>query len=199
MPEPVILASASPVRARLLGDAGVAATVAVSGVDEAPIKARLREVGGSPLDCAMALAEAKARAVAERHPEALVVGADQLLACGDDWFDKPDTLAAARAQLIALRGRAHVLETAVCVARDGELLWHGESRPCLRMREFSDGFLSGYLAAEGEAALGSVGGYRLEGRGVQLFERIEGDHFAILGLPLIELLEFLRRRGALPT
>ena len=145
----------------------------------------------------MALAEAKARAVAERHPEALVVGADQLLACGDDWFDKPETLAAARTQLIALRGRAHVLETAVCVARDGELLWHAESRPCLRMREFYDGFLSGYLAAEGEAALGSVGGYRLEGRGVQLFERIEGDHFAILGLPLIELLEFLRRRGAL--
>jgi nucleoside triphosphate pyrophosphatase len=198
-PEALILASASAARAKLLADAGIAAVGEASGVDEAPIKASFRARGGSAFDCAMALAEAKALAVVRRHPGGLVVGADQILVCEEVWFDKAADMAAVRHQLAALRGRTHVLETACCLARDGHVRWRGASRPQLRMHDFSDEFLAAYLAAEGEAVVGSLGGYRLEGRGVQLLARIEGDHFAILGLPLVELLGALREFGALPA
>ena len=116
-----------------------------------------------------------------------------------EWFDKPRDLGEAREQLLGLRGRTHVLATAVCVAQEGVPVWRATSAPELTMRHFSEEFLDDYLAAEGEALLGSVGAYRLEGRGVQLFSRIGGDYFAILGLPLIELLGFLRERGLLPA
>jgi septum formation protein len=196
-PEPIILASASPTRARLLEAAGVRFTVKPPEIDEAPIKQRARQAGQSAIECARTLAVAKAGAVSRRFPEALVVGADQLLATGDEWYDKPAGLAAVRTQLQALRGHTHVLATAVCVVRAGERIWHAVSMPELTMRRFSDVFLAEYIAAEGEALLGLVGAYRLEGRGVQLFERMTGDHFAVLGLPLFELLDFLRSRGAL--
>jgi len=196
-PEPIILASASPARARLLEAAGVPFAVKLPDIDEGPIKKTARQAGQSAIQCALTLATAKADAISRRFPEALVIGADQLLAAGDEWYDKPADLAAARAQLQMLRGRMHVLATSVCVVHGGERIWHAASMPVLTMRPFSDAFLAEYIAAEGEALLGSVGAYRLEGRGAQLFERMTGDHFAVLGLPLFELLDFLRSRGAL--
>src|SRR5207248_1617604 len=196
-PERVVLASASPMRAHLLETAGVAFSIEPAAIDESAIKHEMRLAGRSATECAQALARAKAAVVSARYPDTLVIGADQLLDAGDEWHDKPRTLAEARLQLQRLRGRTHVLATAVCVLRGGHPLWQAASRPELTMREFSDGFLDDYIAAEGEALLGSVGAYRLEARGIQLFSRMTGDHFAVLGLPLFELLEFLRSRGAL--
>jgi len=197
MAEPVILASASTARARLLDAAGVPFTIQPAAIDEERIKRASREAGSSAMTCARALAVEKARDVSARHPEALVIGGDQILVVGDEWFDKPTNLAEARAQLLSLRGRAHVLATAACVVRDDKPLWHATCVPEMTMRSFSEAFLDRYIAAEGDALLGSVGAYRLEGRGVQLFERMIGDHFAVLGLPLLELLDFLRSRGVL--
>jgi septum formation protein len=197
MPKRVVLASASPIRAHLLEAAGVAFSIEPAAIDESAIKREMRRAGRSAIECAQALAQAKAAAVSARDLDALVIGADQLLEAGDEWFDKPKTLAEARLQLQRLRGRMHVLATAVCVLRGGHRLWQAASRPELTMREFSEAFLDGYIAAEGAALLGSVGAYRLETRGIQLFSRMTGDHFAVLGLPLFELLEFLRSRGAL--
>lgn len=196
-PETLILASASSARAALLGAAGVEFAVESSAVDEVAIKREHRSAGCDAAACAMALAEKKARVVAARHPDALVIGADQILVAGDEWFDKPGDAEAAAAQLRQLRGREHVLVTAAVIFSGNGRLWHAVSKPRLTMRAFGDAFLAGYIAAEGKAVLGSVGAYRIEGRGVQLFTRIEGDHFAILGLPLLELLEFLRGRGML--
>lgn len=199
MPERLILASASSARAALLRAAGIEFEIVPASVDEARIKRLARTIGDSAIACALALAVEKARAICARHPDALVIGADQILVADEDWFDKPVDTAEARAQLRALRGRTHALVTAACAIGDGQTLWQATSAPELTMRDFSDGFLDGYLAAEGDALLGSVGAYRLEGRGVQLFSRITGDHFAVLGLPLLELLEFLRRRGVAGT
>ena len=197
--ERIILASASTARAGLLRSAGVDFTVEPASIDESCLKREARQRGDSAIDCASELAAEKARAVSHRHPDALVIGADQILAVGEEWFDKPADLAEAYAQLRALRGRTHRLETAAVVACGGDLLWRGTSSPEMCMRRFSDAFIAAYVAAEGEVLLGSVGAYRLEGRGVQLFSRITGDHFAVLGLPLIELLGFLRERGAMLT
>jgi septum formation protein len=195
----VILASASEARVRLLRAAGLDVIVEPAAIDESLLKREARRRGDSATDCAKALAAEKACVISRRHPEALVIGADQLLAAGDEWFDKPGDLAEARSQLRALRGRVHQLATAVCVAQGGAPLWWAASTPELHMREFSETLLEGYIAAEGDALLGSVGAYRLEGRGVQLFSRITGDHFAVMGLPLIELLGFLREHGAMLT
>lgn len=191
----LILASGSRTRAALLEAAGVAFTVSVSAVDEDEIKRSLRAEGADAATAADALALAKAQRVSRRTPGALVIGADQILDCGGVWFDKPPDMAHARGHLLALRGRSHVLATAVCVVRDGERVWHGRARPRLTMRAFGDRFLDDYLAREGTAILSSVGAYRLEGPGVQLFAEIEGDHFSILGLPLLPLLDFLRNHG----
>jgi septum formation protein len=195
----LILASASPVRAQLLAAAGLEVQVEPAVVDEIAVKRSFRVSGRTAQECSLALAEAKARRVAERHDRALVIGADQILVSGGVWLDKAADLDEVRAQLQALRGRTHELTTAVCVVQSGRRLWHTISRPRLMMREFSDTFLDDYIAVEGDAILGSIGGYRLEGRGVQLFSRIDGDYFAILGLPLLELLDFLRKRGGIPS
>lgn len=195
----LVLASASVARARLLEAAGLEVRVEPAGIDEPAIKQTFRVEGRGAISCALSLAEVKARAVAERKNQSLVIGADQILVCGDIWFDKPKDLVEARTQLEALRGRTHELTTAVCAVRAGTLLWHTVSRPQLTMRDFSGQFLDDYIAAEGAVILGSVGAYRLEGRGAQLFERIEGDYFAILGLPLLETLGFLRDHGEIPT
>lgn len=197
--ERLILVSASAARARLLRGAGLEFLIEPADLDEGAVKSAHRRAGSTALDCAMALAVAKARAVAPAHPGALVIGGDQILALADEWFDKPADLPAARQQLMALKGRTHTLATAVCVCRDAALVWQAASEPRLTMRDFGTAFLDGYLAAEGEAVLSSVGGYRLEARGAQLFAAIEGDHFAIQGLPLIELLGYLREAGVIPT
>jgi septum formation protein len=183
----------------LLATAGVEVRIEPAAVDEEAVKQTFRAMGRAAVECALALAEAKACHVASRHDRAFVIGADQILVCDGLWFDKPSDLGAARAQLKALRGRTHELATAVCVVQNRTRIWHTVKQPHLLMREFSDIFLDNYLAVEGTAVLGTVGAYRLEGRGVQLFERVEGDHFAILGLPLLELLGFLRECGQLPS
>jgi septum formation protein len=197
MPERLVLASASAARVALLRAAGVEFDIKPASIDEANFKQEVRAKGWTAAEAAGGLAIAKAMWVSDSLPGALVIGADQLLAAEDEWFDKPRDVAEARAQLLRLRGRTHVLATAVCVAQDGDPVWQTVSTPEMTMRQFSDGFLAAYIAAEGDALLGSVGAYRLEGRGVQLFSRINGDHFAVLGLPLIELLGFLRQRGVL--
>jgi septum formation protein len=199
MPERLILASASVARATLLHAAGLDFTVRPADLDEAAIKEAARVAGKGAIEAATALAAAKACAVSRQMPDAYVVGADQILTLDDRWFDKPRDLAETRAQLLALRGRRHTLATAVCAARHGVPLWQAASAPQLTMRRFSDDFLRCYLGAEGESLLASVGAYRLEGRGVQLFARISGDHFAVLGLPLLELLGFLRDCGIVPA
>jgi septum formation protein len=195
----LVLASASPARARLLREAGIEFAIDPAELDEGAVKAAQRQAGASASDCAMALATAKAQAVGHRHPEALVIGADQILVCDGEWLDKPADLAAARRQLVMLRNRTHCLVTAICVCRNGAVAWQAESEPILTMRDFGEAFLDAYLATEGEAVLSSVGGYRVEGPGAQLFSAIDGDHFAIQGLPLIELLGYLRGAGAIPT
>jgi len=195
--ERLILASSSPTRQRLLADAGLEFIVEPARIDETTIKARFTAEGRSASDCALALAEAKARHVGAHYRCGLVIGADQILMCGGVWFDKPANLTDARCQLLVLRGRTHQLVTAACAVQEQACLWQGEATAKLTMREFSDAFLDAYLAAEGAAVLGSVGAYRLEGRGIQLFAQVEGDYFAILGLPLLGLLGFLRERGAL--
>ena len=195
---PLILASASPARARLLTAAGIAVRIEPAAIDESEIKRAYRRTGEEAGACAAALAAAKASAVSLRNANTLVIGADQMLVSAGDWFDKPRDPEEARAQLEQLRGRGHELFTAVAVVLDGGLLWRHVERARLTMRRFSDGFLGDYVAAMGHALTGSVGGYALEGLGVQLFDAIEGDYFSILGLPLLPLLKFLRGRGAVP-
>jgi septum formation protein len=193
----LVLASASAARAALLRAAGLAVEARPAHVDEAALKQAAQAEGAPPAEAALLLAEAKAARIGRRDTDSLVIGADQLLVCDGAWFDKPADLGAARQQLQALRGRRHTLCTATVVWRGGRRVWHHLATPQLTMRDFSDGFLDRYLAAEGEAVLASVGAYRLEGLGVQLFREIEGEHSAILGLPLLPLLGFLRQHGAI--
>jgi septum formation protein len=193
----LILASASAARKRLLADAGVAAEIDPADIDESAIKDECRRNHRSSGECAARLAEAKARTVAARHRGSLVLGADQLLDCDGEWFDKPRDRAEARNQLQRLRGRSHELVTAATMVRDNERLWQATVRPRVTMRAFSDAFLDRYLDTMGEPVLKTVGGYELEGLGAQLIEKVEGDYFAILGLPLLLLLHFLRSAGAL--
>lgn len=192
----LILASKSVTRRAVLDGAGVIYEAVGSGVDEDVAKAALLAKGAGPKAIAQALAEQKALAVAAGRP-GLVIGADQTLEFAGALHDKVETVAEARERLKALRARPHQLHSAVAVAEGGAVIWRETESATLTMRDFSDDFLEDYLAAEGEAALGSVGCYRLEGLGVQLFERIEGDYFTILGLPLMGLLDLLRRRGIL--
>jgi septum formation protein len=193
----LILASASAARRRLLADAGIVAETDPASIDESAIKAECRRTGRSSADCTACLAEAKARAVAARHPGDLVLGADQLLDCAGEWYDKPRDREEARNQLRRLRGRSHELATAATIVRDDERLWQAVERPRVTIRAFSDAFLERYLDAMGERVLKTVGGYEFEGLGAQLMEKVEGDYFAILGLPLLPLLHFLRGAGAL--
>lgn len=194
---PLLLASASASRKALLEQAGLRFTAQPAHIDEAEIKRAGQTEGATPEAVALLLAELKARRIAQRDPQALVIGSDQLLVCEGRWFDKPPSLDAARAHLQALRGRAHVLVTAVVCQRGDQRLWHHIARPALTMRQFSDAFLDAYLASEGEALTATVGAYRLEGLGAHLFDRVEGEHAAILGLPLLPLLGFLRQHGVL--
>lgn len=192
----VILASKSAARRQVLAGAGVPHEAAVAGVDEDAVKTALLAEGASPRDVAEALAELKAVKVSRGRNE-LVIGADQTLEFEGRLYDKAETLDVARERLAALRGKPHQLHSAVVVAKEGAPIWREVVSATLVMRPFSDAFLEAYLAEEGEAMLGSVGCYRLEGPGAQLFSKIEGDYFAILGLPLLGLLDLLRRHGVL--
>jgi len=195
----LVLASASKVRRALLEAAGLALAVDPAAMDEVAVKVSLAAEGGRPEDIADALAELKALRVSPRHPGAIVLGADQVLECEGRCFDKPADRAEARAQLRALAGKRHRLISSLLALRDGRRLWHYRGEAFLTMRSFSDSFLDGYLAAAGTSALESVGAYQLERLGAQLFARVEGDYFTILGLPLLPLLEFLRQQGELPA
>src|SRR5262245_6463220 len=195
----IVLASASKARRALLEAAGLAILTDPAAVDETAVKASLAGEGLSTPEMAEALAELKAAQVSPRHPRLIVLGADQMLDCEGRRFDKPAGLAEARAQLRGLAGRRHRLISSVVALRDGLRLWHHTGEAWLTMRDFSDDFLGDYLAAVGPAAMDSVGAYQLEGRGAQLFSRVEGDYFTILGLPLLPLLDFLRNQGELRT
>jgi septum formation protein len=194
-PQPLVVASRSAARRAMIEAAGIPAEFIAVDIDE-----RTVEAGANPADAAEAaliLAQAKAKAGSAQHPQRIVVGADQTLALGDRRFDKPHSPAAAHDQLRALAGRRHELHSAVAVIREGQLVFSEVDTARLTMRELPDRFIDLYLDAVGPGALASVGAYQLEGLGVHLFERVEGDHFTILGLPLLALLAFLRRDGAL--
>jgi septum formation protein len=195
---PLILASGSRSRARILEAAGLAFIVEPPGLDESAMRQAVSgERSLDPHDVAEVLARAKAEAVSDLAPKAYVIGGDQVLALGDTILSKPDSMEAARRQLLDLSGRTHTLHTAVAVASGGETLWAETTVATLTMRKLSPEFIGRYLAAAGDELLSSVGAYQLESLGVQLFEKIEGDFFSILGLPLIPLLDTLRREGAI--
>ncbi|MBP2293874.1 Maf family protein [Azospirillum rugosum] len=193
----VVLASGSKTRAEMLERAGVRVTLAPAAVDEEEIKLAARAEGIGVDEVAETLAELKAQRVTRKHPGALVIGADQMLECDGRWFDKPTGRDAARQQLKDLRGKTHRLVSCAVVVRDGERLWHQVDRARLAMRPFSDSFLESYLDRAGDGVLHSVGAYQLEGLGAQLFQRVDGDFFTILGLPLLPLLGFLRVHGVI--
>lgn len=196
-PVNVVLASTSAIRQQVLKGAGVPFEAVSPGVDETSIKDSLLAEGVSPRDIADALAEAKAVKVSLKRP-GLVIGADQTLDFEGRLFDKADSIEEARARLSELRGKTHKLHCGMVVARDGRAIWREVVTTTLRMRPFSDPYLDAYLQRNAPGVLSSVGCYQLEGEGVQLFDRIEGDYFAILGLSLIPLLDLLRRHGAVP-
>jgi septum formation protein len=188
--EPLLLASKSSARRVLLEAAGIPVEIVPASIDERAIEAQAGSIKSD--EAAKLLAREKARAVAARNGGRIVLGADQTLALGERRFSKASDRAAARAQLAALRGKTHMLHSAVAVARDGKLLFEHCDAARLTMRDFSDAFLESYLDAVGSAATASVGGYQLEGAGVQLFDKVDGDHSTILGLPLLPLLRWFR-------
>ena len=194
----LVLASASPARAHILRAAGLVFDQQPAAVDEEEMKAAMQAEGAPPEDAAAALAELKALRISTRAPEALVIGADQILDCEGTWFDKPGDRAAAEASLAALSGRAHTLVSSACVVRGGTRLWHGTGQATLHMRDLDEDFIAAYLDAAGPEVLSSVGVYQLEALGAHLFTKIEGDYFTILGLPLLPLLAFLRDQGVTP-
>jgi septum formation protein len=191
--DPLVLASRSDIRRAVLEAAAIPVEVIPADIDERAIEEEADLKG--PANVAMLLAHSKASAVAALMPGVTVLGADQTLALGDQRFSKPADIAAARAQLLALRGKTHELHSAIAVVRDSTLLYRTVVAARLTMRDFSEEFLDRYLQETGPAALSSVGGYQLERTGIHLFERIAGDHFTILGMPLLPLLAFFRQEG----
>jgi septum formation protein len=195
-PSSIILASGSPFRRAMLANAGIDFTIDKPDIDERAVEAA---IGGeaTPDDVAAILAEAKAQEVSSRHPDALVIGSDQTLSLGDEIFHKPADMEAARRHLLKLSGKTHSLNSAVAVAKGGETLWRHVGIAHLTMRRLDPAFIGRHLARVGDKALQSVGAYQIEGEGIQLFEKIEGDHFTIVGLPLLPLLGELRDLGAI--
>jgi septum formation protein len=193
MSSSLILASGSKARQMLLKNAGLEFSAVPASVDERAIEENLPLAGRDPVSVARHLALAKANEVSRRFPGAYVIGCDQTMSLGPKIFHKANSIAEARETLLALRGRAHFLNSAVCLVRDEQLLWSEVVKACMQVREFSDEFLAGYLQRNADAVLSSVGCYQLEGEGVQLFDTIAGDYFTILGLPLLPLLAALRQ------
>lgn len=193
----VTLASGSASRRALLTAAGVAAEAALPNVDEESYRIAMRADGVPVRDQAMQLAELKAVRVSQGRP-GLVIGGDQMLALGEEAFDKPRDLAEVKSHLTRLSGKSHTLETAIVVCEEGRSVWRHLARPKLTMRPLSPDFIDDYIERCGDTLLSTVGAYQLEGLGAQLFSRIEGDYFSILGLPLLPLLDYLRTRKVLP-
>lgn len=197
MTEKLILASGSPFRKAMLVQAGLDIEVVVANVDERTLEAPLQGSGVSPEDVAAVLAEAKATEVSERYPGMLVLGCDQTLSLGDEVFHKPADMEGARRHLLALSGKTHQLNSAAVLMRDGAVLWRYVGIANLTMRKLDPAFIGRHLARVGKSALASVGAYQIEGEGIQLFEKIEGDYFTIVGLPLLAVLAELRKLGAI--
>jgi septum formation protein len=198
-PRCLILASGSRARRQMLAAAGLSFSVMPASIDEAAVRAALlaKNVDAQPREIAAALAVAKAEAVSRAQPDALVIGSDQVLSLGNEIIDKSPDLDAARTTLRRLRGRSHELHSAVAIAGVGKFIWTHVETAELVMRDVSDAFLDDYLDRAGRAILDCVGCYEIEGLGIQLFERVEGDHHTILGMPLLPLLEQLRRWSAI--
>ena len=197
MAERIVLASGSPFRKAMLEAAGVDIDVVPAKIDERAVEKTLEGTGASPEDVAQVLAEAKALDVSEKNPGRLVLGCDQTLSLGDELFHKPKDMEDARRHLLKLSGRTHQLNSAVVLARNGETFWRDVGVANLTMRRLEPAFIGRHLARVGPMALNSVGAYQIEGEGIQLFEKVEGDHFTIVGLPLLPLLKELRDLGAI--
>lgn len=195
----LILASASQARAQILRDAGLSFDTHPADIDEDDVKSRMTGDGAAPRSIAEELAKQKALHISQIDSDAHVLGADQILVLESELLSKPPTVADARAQLLRLRGKQHSLITSSAIARGDAVVWSHTDIAHLSVRDFSDQFLQSYISEAGEALTGSVGCYHLEGMGAQLFDRIDGDYFSILGLPLLELLGFLRGEGILQT
>ncbi|MBV9044117.1 MAG: Maf family protein [Alphaproteobacteria bacterium] len=195
----LILASGSASRQRLLTAVAVPFTAIPAEVEEAAIRDHMLKEGAPLASIAAALADAKALHISKRHPDELVLGADQTLIFGNELISKCADMAEARALLTRLRGKSHQLVSALTLACAGTVIWRHASTPKLTMRSFSDAFLDLYLATEGDSLLSGVGCYKLEGLGAQLFENVEGDYFSVLGLPLLPLLAELRNQGVIPA
>jgi septum formation protein len=194
----IVLSSGSATRRKLLSQTGLYFKTAKPPVDESVIKEALKKAGASAAQVADNLAESKANSVAMILPGAYIIGADQMLECEGAWFDKPADRDGARRHLESLRGKSHDLITAAVIAYEGRIIWRHTDIARMTMRDFSDAFLDTYMAKAGDGIVQSVGAYEMEGMGSQLFEKIEGDYFSILGLPLIPLMGALREAGALP-
>lgn len=193
MTDKLVLASKSPFRSALLKNAGIEFSTASADIDERAVEAPLYETGATPEEVAQVLAEAKALDVSEKNPGALVIGCDQTLSLGDEIFHKPADMEAARRQLLKFSGKTHQLNSAVVLVKDGKTLWRHVSIARMTMRDLDPGFVGRYLGRVGDVALSSVGAYQVEGPGIQLFDKIEGDYFTIIGLPLLPLLAELRK------
>lgn len=191
----LVLASSSPFRAAILRNAGLAIETEAATVDERSIEAPLLEAGLDAADVAQILAEAKASDVSSRRPGALVIGADQTMTLDGELLHKPADMEQARYRLLAMSGKTHTLHSGLALVRDGETVWRHVAAAHLHVRDLGPAFIGRYLASVGDRALQSVGAYQIEGEGIQLFDRIEGDHFTIIGLPLLPLLSELRARG----
>ena len=196
MSQRIILASGSHIRAQILKGADVPFEVITKPVDEAAIKEAMLAEGSKIRDIADALAEAKSMRVSKKEA-GLVIGADQIMTMDGELFDKPSTIEAARVRLLAMRGKAHHLIGAIVICENGRPVWRHMSKVTLHVREFSDAWLETYIKAEGDFLLKSVGAYRFEGRGAQLFTNVDGDSYSIMGLSLLPLLDYLRTRGAI--
>jgi septum formation protein len=195
----LVLASGSAARRTMLERAGLSILVDKPDMDEDAVKDIGRARGWNAGETAAKLAEAKARQVAGRHPGRIVIGADQMLECDGEWFDKPADRAAAERQIARLSGRTHSLVSAVAAVRDDALVWSAVDSAELTVRPLSPDFIRSYLDRMGDVVLTTVGGYQVEGLGIQLFDAVRGDHSTILGMPLIPLLTFLRNQGAIPS
>ncbi len=197
MAAPFILASTSPFRKTILANAGLDFVVEAARIDERAVEAPLADTGVTPEEVAEVLATAKALDVSERHPGVLVLGCDQTLSLGDELFHKPADMDGARRHLLALSGKIHHLNSAAVLVRDGEVLWRTASVARMTMRKLAPGFIGRHLARVGGKALQSVGAYQIEGEGIQLFDKLDGDYFTIVGLPLLPVLAALRDLGVI--